>query len=296
MVEPSPSSVIDQMIRQVELSDISSIRAVLGQIMEVATAPNSSAFDLKEAIETDPPLASRVLKRVNSAFYGIARKGSGISDIHLAVVFIGFETVKELAMSQSICPLFKNDQVVHGYSRVALWEHCVATAMTGRLLYRREYQLPGGQIHAAGLLHDIGLIVEDQCAQESFHRALRALAADPGPGLAHHERAVFGFTHAEVGQALAARWNFPTALVQAIGTEEMPPGECDSEGNLLSATVLLASRAVQLRRIGYVESPALEESTLDEPLKRLGVSRTGLDLILDEVERDMGKLRDEGWF
>ena len=296
MVDPSKKPVIDQMISQVELSDISSIRVVLGQIMEVATAPNSSAFDLKEAIETDPPLASRVLKRVNSAYYGIARKGSGISDIHLAVVFIGFETVKELAMSQSICQLFRNDQAVYGYSRVALWEHCVATATAGRLIYRREYQLPGGQIHAAGLLHDIGLIVEDQCAQAPFRQALRALSETPEPGLAFHEQETFGFTHAEVGRALAERWNFPAALCQAIGTEEMPSGECDSEANLLSATVLLASWAVQLRRIGFIESPCLDDSVLEGPLKRLGLTRPGLDLILDEVERDMGRLRDEGWF
>jgi HD-like signal output (HDOD) protein len=295
MAPTDKKSDIDRLIRQVEMSDISSIRVVLSQIIQVATAPNSSAFDLKEAIEADPPLASRVLKRVNSAHYGIARRGSGVSDIHMAVVFMGFETIKELALSQSICTLFRSDKTMYGYSRVALWEHCVATATTGRLIYRREYQMPGGQIHAAGLLHDIGIIVEDQCAQAPFRQALRALSESPDHSLYHHERNIFGFSHAHVGKALADRWNFPASLSQAIGTETFPAGDFDNDSKLLAATVLVASWATQLRNLGFVESPQVDEDMLLDPLQRLGISRRGLNLILDEVEEELGRMRNEGW-
>ena len=287
---------IEQLISTVELSDISSIRAVLNRIIEVATAQNSSAFDLKDAIETDPPLAARILKRANSAMYGVARKGTGISDIHTAIVCIGFETVKEIALSQSVCPLFQSEEAIHGYSRLSLWEHCVATATAGRLIFRREFQMPGGQVHAAGLMHDIGIIIEDQCAQPAFRQVLKAFHDSPAPGLAHYERQFLGFTHADVGQALARRWDFPEPLCQAIGAEESPPAECHTEPERIAATVRLASWATQRRRLGFVEMPQRDEPQFLETLKHLNVSRRGLELILDEAELELGRMRDETWF
>lgn len=296
MAPPDKQADIDPLIRQVEKTELSSIRAVLSQIIQVATAPDSRAIDLKEAIETDPPLASRVLKRVNSAHYGIARRRSGVSDLHMAVVFMGFETIKELALSQSICPLFQNNETVHGYSRIALWEHCMATALTGRLIYRRVFRMPGGQIHAAGLLHSIGIIVEDQCAQATFREALRALEESPDQSLADHERRLFGFSHADVGQALAERWNFPDSLATAIGTESFPEGELDTETSRLTATVMLAGAAAQLRKFGFVESPGLTPDGLSVPLSRLGIPPDGLERILDEVGEELERMRDDGWF
>ena len=290
-----PLSDMNKLIRKVEQSNLSSIRGVLNRIVEVATAPNSSAFDLKDAIETDPPLTARVLRRSNSAFYGIAQRGAGISDIHTAIVRIGFETVKELALSQSVCDLFRSTETIHGYSRSALWEHCVATATAGRLIFRWEYRLPGGQIHAAGLLQDIGIIVEDQCASEPFRQALRQFEENPDPGLHHHERQIFGFTHSDVGRALAERWKFPAPLCKAIGGETLPPGDCKNETDLVAATVRLASWAAQRRKLGFVESPLLDEQMLATAQQTLGVRPRGLDLIMDEVENELGRMRNEGW-
>lgn len=287
---------VDSLIAKVELSDLSSIRAVLSRIIEVVNDPNSSAFDLKDAIETDPPLAARVLKRANSAYYGISRRGSGVGDIQTAVVCIGFEAVKELALSQSVCRLFRSEEEVFGYSRLALWEHSVATAIAGRLIFRREFRMPGGQAHAAGLLHDVGIIVEDQCARDLFRQALERFAVAPARGLYAHERQVLGFSHAEVGGALAARWDFPASLVQAIGAETMPPGDCDTEADLVAATVRVASWATQRRRIGFVESPGLSEAEFAEALKRLDLGRRGLELLMDEVEAELRRMKEAGWF
>ena len=284
-----------KLIRLVERSPLSSIRCVLNRIVEVASAPDSSAFDLKDAIETDPPLTARVLKRANSAFYAGSRSGP-IADIHMAIVRIGFDAVKELALRQSISHVFQNDVPVHGYSRAALWEHCVATAIAGRLVYRWEYRLPGGQIHAAGLLSDIGIVVEDQCAGPLFLQALAEFERSPSLGLARCERAAMGFSHSEVGQALAQHWKFPPALCNAIGCESFPhPVGRNDESTLVAATVRLASLAVQRRRIGFVESPDDDGRELDLAMQSLGIRPRGLELILDEVEKEIERMRDEGW-
>ena len=284
-----------KLIRRVEHSSLSSLRCVLNRIVEVASAPDSSAFDLKDAIETDPPLTARVLKRANSAFYAGARSGP-IADIHMAIVRIGFDAVKELALRQSISHIFQNDVSVHGYSRAALWEHCVATAIAGRLVYRWEYRLQGGQIHAAGLLSDIGIIVEDQCAGQPFHQALAEFECSPSLGLARCERAAMGFSHFEVGQALAEHWKFPPALCKAIGCESFPPGiSRNDDSALVAATVRLASSAVQRRRIGFVESPPVDDQEFADAMHSLGIRPRGMELILDEVQKELERMRDEGW-
>ena len=286
---------INKLLRDVESSDISSIRPSLNGVMEIVNDPNSSAYDLKEAIETDPPLAARVLRRANSSYYGISRKGKGVADIQMAVVCLGFETIKELALSQSVSRVFGSKDVVHGYSRAALWEHCVATALAGKLIFRREFKMPSGHVYAAGLLHDIGIVVEDQGARDAFHQVMKAFSESPELGLYAHERHVFGFSHAEVGGALAARWSFPAALCQAIGSEKLPEKEKFGANDLVAATVRLASWATQRRRLGFVESPQLDESRVEDAMKRLNVSPLGLDLIMAEVETELERMKNDGW-
>ena len=286
----------EKLISKVELSDISSIRVVLNGIIGVVNDPRSSAYDLKDAISTDPPLAARVLRRANSAFYGIARKDKAVADIQTAIVYIGFETIKELILNQSVCRLFRNNEVIFGYSRASLWEHCVATAVASRMIFRREFKQPGGQVHAAGLLHDIGIIVEDQCARDSFLKVLREFEKAPEHGLHHHEQQLLGFSHSELGEALAKRWDFPLPLRQAIGSETMPSGSLELEANLVAATVRVASWAAQRRHLGFVETPHLDENIWTDALERLHLTQRGMDLIMDEVEKELGRMRDEDWF
>ena len=287
---------IAKLLQKVELSEIASIRGVLNRIVEIVNDPDSSAFDLKNAIETDPPLSARVLKRANSSFYGISHKGSGITDVHSAIVCIGFETIKEIALSQSVCKLFRNDEAFCGFSRPALWEHCVATAIAGRLIFRREFGLPGGQAHAAGLLHDLGVIVEDQCAPQAFRQVLQAFQLSPRDGLYAHERAILGFSHAELGAELASLWEFPETLRCAIGAESIPDSIVGSEGDLVSATVRLASWAIQRRRIGFVESPGRTDRDILAAMKLVNVGGRALDLIMEEVDSELGRMRNDGLF
>ncbi len=284
---------LEHVLRAMEKTEISSIRQTLNRIVEIHKDPKSGAFDLKNAIETDPPLAARVLKRANSVYYGGGLRISGILD---AIVCIGFEAVKELALSQAVCALFKCDKTYHGYSRAALWRHCVGTALCCRYIYRREYQLPGGKAHAAGLLHDIGIIVEDQCLHEPFLQVLKDFSEDSGPGLYEHERRVFGFSHADIGRRLAERWNFSGELSRAIGEEFVSPDIPNAQTDRLSVTVRVASWVTQSRHIGFVETPCLSEAVMHGALAHLGITPQGLDFIMDEVESEMEWMHNEGWF
>ena len=127
-------------------------------------------------------------------------------------------------------------------------------------------------------------------------QALAEFERSPSLGLARCERAAMGFSHSEVGQALAEHWKFPPALCYAIGCESFPhPVGRNDESTLVAATVRLASLAVQRRRIGFVESPDNDGRDLDLAMQSLGIRPRGLELILDEVEKEIERMRDEGW-
>ena len=116
-------------------------------------------------IEVDPPLTAKLLKLANSAFYGYPKT---IGEVQEAIVCIGFEAVKELALSQKICELFKKNDLINNYSRISLWKHSLAVAVFSKLLYRREFAKSGENIYVAGLLHDIGHIIMDQFLHDKF--------------------------------------------------------------------------------------------------------------------------------
>ena len=99
---------ISKIIQLVDKSEISSTQNVVSGIINVINDPDSSAKDLNDIIEIDPPLTARVLKVANSAYYGSPRK---ISEIQHAVIWIGFDVVKEIVLSQKVCQVFDQDEL-----------------------------------------------------------------------------------------------------------------------------------------------------------------------------------------
>ena len=196
---------IEKIIELVDNSEISSIKQTVTQILTIINDPNSSAKDLKNIIEIDPPLTGKLLKLANSSLYGYPKT---ISKIQEAVVCIGFEAVKELALSQKVCELFKKEDYINGYTRISLWKHCVAVALCSKLIFRREFREPGENIYVAGLLHDIGIIVIDQFFHHDFINILRKSKSEKN-NLVSIENAVLGFNHTDISLAVAENWNFP---------------------------------------------------------------------------------------
>jgi len=160
---------LNKILELVDESDISSIKNVVSGLIKIINDPTSTARDLKEVIQIDPPLTAKVLRLANSAYYSPRNK---ISEINQAIIWVGYDAIKELAMSQKVCEIFNKDECIEGYSRNALWKHSLAVALFGKMIYRREFGERGENVYVAGLLHEIGLIAKDQFYQEEFRLAL----------------------------------------------------------------------------------------------------------------------------
>ena len=282
---------INKLIERVNKSEISSIKEVIVQLIAVINNPKSSAKDLQNVIEKDPPLSSNLLKLANSAYYGFRKKISGIQE---AIVGIGFDAVKELALGQKICKLFEKGDRYNGYSRNALWKHSVATALCNKLIYMREFGKVGENVYAAGLLHNIGIIVEDQFLHKKFRDALSESWKN-NQNLYDAENSIMGFNHAEIGMIIAENWNFPDELIIAIGYHH-DPERADDKFKKITYALYISDYACQVNNIGFNDAPYMDELLYKKCLTKLKIKEQAIDIIMEDVQEEIENLRKAGWF
>lgn len=199
------------------ISEISSLPTAAMEIMRVSADPSTGADDLLAAVESDPSLAARIIRTVNTAFYGLRRE---IADLKTAITMLGFREVRNLAMTAYVAQLFR-DTSGHGpYRREDLWTHSVAVATGSRLIARQTKSAMPEECYLAGLLHDVGYILLDQCLHRHFCEVLDALTNEtPTPEI---ETAALGFDHTELGEYAAKAWGFPELVTAAIRFHHAP--------------------------------------------------------------------------
>lgn len=138
---------LKNMTELVNQTDIASIKNIASGIIKVINDSNSTAKDLEAIIKLDPPLSARILKVANSAYYSQQK----ISNIEGAIIRIGFNTLKYIALGQKVRNIFSKDEKINGYSRASLWRHSVAVGLLGKLIFDKKFGSGGNNIYAAGL-------------------------------------------------------------------------------------------------------------------------------------------------
>lgn len=283
------NSKLTDLLERVNGSEFSSIRKVVGGIIKIIENPESTANDLKRIIQIDPPLTARILKIANSAYYAPSKS---IDDIVQAIIYIGFNTIKELALSQKVCEIFRSEETIEGYSRVALWKQSIAVALMGKLVFRREFGLAGENVYIAGLLHNLGIIAEDQFLHEDF-RLILSKSKKEGKNLEQAELEVLGSDHAEVGRMIAEDWNFPGELTMSIGCHHHPT-RVAHEFSRVATVLYIADHCCRQHKIGYCDAPVPNMRLFNECLKKLYIKPQALELIITDVKQELEKMQDQG--
>ena len=282
---------LSELVQEVNKSDISSIKQTIIPLIQLINDPKSSARELQDIIVKDPPLSAKLLKISNSAYYGFRRK---ISKILEAIVCIGFDKVKEMAFNQKVYEFFENCDSFNGFSRVALWEHSLAVALCGKYIYMREFKEQGEIIYSAGLLQNIGIIIEDQFLQKEF-KSILTDAYNDHMNLYELEKNRLGFDHADIGRAISDNWNFPDELVLSIGNHHNPIG-CGNGHERIIMTSFIADYICQRHEVGYCDAPNENEALYLECLDELSIEREAMELIIEDVQDEISRLKECGWF
>ena len=187
------------------------------RIMEVIQNPRSSAMHIAEVVGKDVSLSARLLKLVNSPFYGFPGR---IDTIHRAVTLLGSNELTTLAHGVTVMREFENLRA-QGLNMRRFWEHSVGCGLFARALAGRKPGLSEERFFVAGLLHDIGRLVLLKEHPDHMRYAM-ALARVEGLPLWRTERHIFGFDHAQVAGRLLKSWHFPADLERMITFHHTP--------------------------------------------------------------------------
>lgn len=287
--EEEKSTKLKKVLEIVNKSDICSIRNIVSGVIKIINDPESNAKDLMEMIQIDPPLTAKLLKLANSAYYSPQTK---INEIQQAMIWVGYDALKALALRQKICAVFDGNSTIKKYSRPFLWKHSIAVSLLGKMIYRREFREKGENIYVAGLLHDIGIIVIDQFHGDEFRLILNNTKREKKNHI-KAEKKVLGFDHAEVGKAIANDWNLPQELVEIIGCHHNPDNIAQ-EFEKAGSTLYVADCVCQQKGFGYGDAPIQDKGLFKRCLKRLNLTSYALDLMAEDVQKELFQMEEQG--
>ena len=268
-----------------QLDHLPSLPEVLIQILEVIADESVSMDEVVRRLELDPGLCSKILKRVNSAFYGFPRR---ISSLQRAVVLLGFNTIKQVALGATVMDLFDH-RTTDGFQPHRIWRHSVFTGTYATLVGACMGLSDRDSLFVAGLLHDIGKFLFREVAPEAYAEVLQSTDAERGRSI-EVERARFGLDHAEAGALLARAWEFPERLVVLIRNHHIPPGagrvrgDLEVESHVIYAANLLAHNHLRNSGGGPVDGED-DWRVLQDMLLYWRITPTELNQMESEVQR-----------
>jgi len=271
--EISPEDIIAR------TGELPTLPAIYARIAELTADPDTGAKDIEEVIENDQALAGKLLKLVNSAFFGFPVE---IKTISRAVMIVGFKALSQLAMSASVLNMFpEGDAAALDYK--ALWPPAIGTAILARRIAQQQEVGAPEELFLAGLLHDIGALVLARHLQDEFPEVLRE-TRDNDLFLYEAEKKVLGFDHAATGYVLAQEWRLPTVIADCVSGHHRPTraGNVEQATAVIHVACVLASGA----GIGY------EGIDLVPPLDRpawdlVGLSPTQIPGLLEGIEDEI---------
>ena len=267
------------------ITDLPTLPSVVMKVNELVKNPKASASDIGRVISTDQSLSVKILKLVNSAFFGFPGQ---IKSISHAITILGFKTIQNIALSVSVFDLFGKGKGTAGFDRAEFWKHSIGCAVCARLIATKLRYEDADLAFTAGLLHDIGKVVMDQYLHEDFEKVLTDLQRAPNY-IYDVEMRVLGFSHAQLGGQLAEVWKLPKVHADVIAHHHHPSRHQDDDR--LTYIVHMADVICRAKKIGAngdARRPILKKDIVDE----LGFSVLDLELLLRQVTEEMNKAAD----
>jgi len=207
-------------IRELIKSGISCLPKLPGATLEILpllSKPGCGSKEIAEIIERDQPMAARLLRWVNSSFYGLEMK---VSSLHNAVTLLGINVIRSMVLEDSFSRLNRKFEV-DGLKLVTIWKHAAAVSCTARHLARQARNVEVNVAATAGLLHDVGLLIMLIMSKDKICDILKASRESDEPMIAH-EFNILGANHQIYGELFVEAWNLPNEIRHAVGRHHNP--------------------------------------------------------------------------
>jgi putative nucleotidyltransferase with HDIG domain len=275
------------------LDSLPTLPMVALRLGELIHARRSSVQQVAEVLRSDPSLSAKLLRLVNSAYFGIP---GGVTDVARAIPFVGFNTIYQLVLSVSVLETLKTPGG-RQFDPRALWLHSLAVASAARVIGEEIRHADPGSLFTAGLLHDMGKIALAKVTPDAFINAT-ALAREEGISSVEAERRVGLPGHDRVGSDLARRWRLPAALAVPIEAHhavvrpelrERLVGPHRTAAEVIAVADLISQDVSATAGVGEGRRP-LDPATA-ALLDALGIGTTDLEALYSKVMAQLERSR-----
>jgi diguanylate cyclase (GGDEF)-like protein len=255
--------------------NLPSLPAIAVQVLDLAQRPEVDIAEIARTISKDPALSSKILRTVNSSFYG---RSNNVGTISHALVILGLQSVKTLVLGFSLVGNLSKNKT-KGFNHITYWKRSIYAATAARALAARMNLVQQEEAFLATLLADIGTLVLDQVAGEAYgeiHERIKSHA-----DLCAAERNGIGATHAEVGGMLAEMWKLPVMLAVPIAHHHEPAAVTEPSLRKLAELVSVAGRCADVF-VDEEAAPAIAE-VRKACAESYGLSEADCDALMADI-------------
>jgi HD-like signal output (HDOD) protein len=285
---PTPTTAAsqsDQLIAEAlkRVTTIGTLPEVTVRIIQTVEDPRSSAGQLNEIVAHDPALVARILRVVNSSFYGLPGQ---IGTVERAIVLLGLNGVRNLALASSLGHLFRGLKLCEPFTARDLWKHCISVGVACRIL-AQQIKLPVvDEAFLGGMIHDVGILVHLQLWPEKIRTVCetareRAKAGDFSETFCQLEQRIIGVDHEHLGRALCHQWHFPQSCQRVAGYHHHPES-LNRDDCLLVGLVHVADTVCCQKAIGF-NLTATGQTIGELELQSLGLNHETVEQVLADL-------------
>ncbi|MCA8938585.1 MAG: HDOD domain-containing protein [Planctomycetes bacterium] len=239
------------------IEELPALPTIIAEINELLSNPKTTAPQLAQIIMKDPTITAKLLKIVNSAFFGMPKT---ITSVNQAIVALGFNTVRSVVLCSAVMDMFSKSKLSEvTFQRKDFWMFSVAVAASARVVARNAGVKATETMFVAGLLHGVGKIVMDEYFHELFAASFLK-ARSESMTLWEAQRQVCGFTDAQVGGVLLELWKLSPVLINSVTFQEAPI-EAPEEDRANAAFVLVGNVIARVCGLGNPGDIALPRIT-----------------------------------
>jgi HD-like signal output (HDOD) protein len=245
-----------------------SLSTTLVKVLETCNDPLASANDLKRVISLDPVLTGRVLRLINSAYYSL---GKPIFSLTRAIIMLGVNTVKNLALSFTILDNLNGRSSCQSFTADDFWRHSLCVGVVAKSMAALKGLPATGQeeYFVAGLLHDLGKLPLRMQFPKEYHRVCENVHSDQN-ALYQNEARFLGVDHGTVGSIIAKKWRLGSTLVESLSYHHKPSDGSENNCEFVSTVELANQLSLQLN-IGNAGDYFVDHPKITVLMRQLGV-------------------------
>ncbi len=260
--------------------DISKLPTLPQTLIELIDACVEHDVDMQtvgDIVSRDATISARILQLANSAFLG---SRSSFADTEQAVIYLGIDTVRNLAISVSVHEAFKTFTGPGGISLASFWHHSLLTAVLAKSLAELAAYPHPAEAYLAGLLHDLGKLLLGQAYPQEYRDLVEDSMLDPDT-LEILEKSHLGLSHSEAGSLLVSRWNLENLIASAIELHHCGAAQENPEGSL--TTILFLANKLSI-------TPRSDLSRLQGLASRMHIDLQSLAGCLETAEQSVSDI------